>query len=68
MKLQRPPSWLYKEASFYFILEIVLERWNGISGELDGPCIKGLADILTEVCRNSKNPEFNRYVFDSVVF
>uniref|UniRef100_A0A1J3EFA2 Exportin-2 n=1 Tax=Noccaea caerulescens TaxID=107243 RepID=A0A1J3EFA2_NOCCA len=37
-----------------------------ISGEVAGPCIKGLTDILSEVCKNPKNPIFNHYIFESV--
>jgi len=29
-------------------------------------CIEGLGSILSEVCRNPKNPTFNHYLFESV--
>ncbi|KAF3439848.1 hypothetical protein FNV43_RR18126 [Rhamnella rubrinervis] len=34
--------------------------------EYVGTCITGLTSILTEVCRNPKNPIFNHYLFESV--
>ncbi|KAJ0258194.1 Exportin-2 [Hirschfeldia incana] len=37
-----------------------------ISGEVAGPCIGGLTAVLSEVCRNPKNPTFNHYIFESV--
>ncbi|EOA26521.1 hypothetical protein CARUB_v10022574mg [Capsella rubella] len=37
-----------------------------ISAEVAGPCIGGLTSILTEVCKNPKNPIFNHYLFESV--
>ncbi|CAH8343683.1 unnamed protein product [Eruca vesicaria subsp. sativa] len=37
-----------------------------ISGEVAGPCIGGLTSVLSEVCKNPKNPTFNHYIFESV--
>ncbi|KAL1191616.1 Exportin-2 [Cardamine amara subsp. amara] len=37
-----------------------------ISGDVAGPCIGGLTSILSEVCKNPKNPVFNHYLFESV--
>ncbi|XP_042504800.1 exportin-2-like [Macadamia integrifolia] len=37
-----------------------------ISGEVAGACIAGLTSILTEVCKNPKNPIFNHYLFEAV--
>lgn len=37
-----------------------------ISREIAGACIAGLTSILSEVCRNPKNPIFNHYLFESV--
>ncbi|AEC10713.1 cellular apoptosis susceptibility protein, putative / importin-alpha re-exporter [Arabidopsis thaliana] len=37
-----------------------------ISAEVAGPCIGGLTSILSEVCKNPKNPIFNHYLFESV--
>ncbi|ESQ39297.1 hypothetical protein EUTSA_v10001293mg [Eutrema salsugineum] len=37
-----------------------------ISGEVAGPCIGGLTLVLSEVCKNPKNPTFNHYIFESV--
>ncbi|KAJ4953375.1 hypothetical protein NE237_030207 [Protea cynaroides] len=37
-----------------------------ISGEVAGACIAGLTSILSEVCKNPKNPIFNHYLFEAV--
>lgn len=37
-----------------------------ISPEIAGPCIIGLTSVLSEVCKNPKNPIFNHYLFESV--
>ncbi|KAK9279305.1 hypothetical protein L1049_012984 [Liquidambar formosana] len=37
-----------------------------ISREIAGPCIAGLTSVLSEVCKNPKNPIFNHYLFESV--
>ncbi|CAN8314309.1 unnamed protein product [Cochlearia groenlandica] len=37
-----------------------------ISGDVAGPCIRGLTSVLSEVCKNPKNPIFNHYIFESV--
>ncbi|CAH2051293.1 unnamed protein product [Thlaspi arvense] len=37
-----------------------------ITGEVAGPCIVGLTSVLSEVCKNPKNPTFNHYIFESV--
>ncbi|XP_043716117.1 exportin-2 [Telopea speciosissima] len=37
-----------------------------ISGEVALHCITGLTSILSEVCKNPKNPTFNHYVFEAV--
>ncbi|KAH7519468.1 exportin-2 [Ziziphus jujuba] len=37
-----------------------------ISPEIAGQCITGLTSILSEVCKNPKNPIFNHYLFESV--
>ncbi|KAJ4892444.1 Exportin-2 [Raphanus sativus] len=37
-----------------------------ISSEVAGPCIGGLTSVLSEVCKNPKNPTFNHYIFESV--
>lgn len=37
-----------------------------IPREIAGQCISGLTSILSEVCRNPKNPIFNHYLFESV--
>ncbi|KAJ1429475.1 Importin-beta, N-terminal domain [Sesbania bispinosa] len=37
-----------------------------ISVDIARVCIEGLASLLTEVCKNPKNPIFNHYLFESV--
>ncbi|KAH7543014.1 exportin-2 [Ziziphus jujuba] len=37
-----------------------------VNGEIAGRCIDRLKSILSEVCRNPKNPIFNHYLFESV--
>ncbi|XP_042497711.1 exportin-2-like [Macadamia integrifolia] len=37
-----------------------------ISGEVALRCISELTSILSEVCKNPKNPTFNHYVFEAV--
>lgn len=37
-----------------------------MSHEVALPCINGLAAVLSRVCENPKNPDFNHHLFDSV--
>ncbi|XP_047980799.1 exportin-2-like [Salvia hispanica] len=37
-----------------------------ISHEVALPCTNGLATVLSKVCENPKNPDFNHHLFDSV--
>ncbi|KAL5989404.1 hypothetical protein ACLOJK_010294 [Asimina triloba] len=37
-----------------------------IGGEVAGACITGLSAVLSEVCKNPKNPVFNHYLFEAV--
>eukprot|EP00252_Welwitschia_mirabilis_P008441 TRINITY_DN2027_c0_g1_i1.p1 TRINITY_DN2027_c0_g1~~TRINITY_DN2027_c0_g1_i1.p1 ORF type:complete len:966 (-),score=126.84 TRINITY_DN2027_c0_g1_i1:393-3290(-) len=37
-----------------------------LSGDMAIGCLTGLTSILTEVCKNPKNPTFNHYLFESV--
>ncbi|KAJ4955695.1 hypothetical protein NE237_012478 [Protea cynaroides] len=37
-----------------------------VSGEVAIHCITGLTSILSEVCKNPKNPTFNHYLFEAV--
>ncbi|ERN11678.1 exportin-2 [Amborella trichopoda] len=37
-----------------------------ITQEIAAACINGLASVLSEVCKNPKNPTFNHYLFESV--
>ncbi|OVA14719.1 Importin-beta [Macleaya cordata] len=36
------------------------------SREVAGACITGLTSVLSEVCKNPKNPVFNHYLFEAV--
>ncbi|KAG2501736.1 hypothetical protein HYH03_000236 [Edaphochlamys debaryana] len=35
-------------------------------GPVSGVCLKTLAEMLVEVCKNPRNPSFNHYLFESV--
>ncbi|KAF9616409.1 hypothetical protein IFM89_029663 [Coptis chinensis] len=37
-----------------------------VSGDVAGACITSLTSILSEVCKNPKNPVFNHYLFEAM--